>query len=132
MSWLKNKKRYLIIFLCTGLLTLTVLVVIKHIYKPHKTVAERTVKYSGTPQELLDEVHKDVTPWLNAVVRLSGTVTAMDASGFTLDNMVYCQTDSKSPPSGLQINAPATIKGRVIGYDDLLEELKLDQTIHEN
>jgi hypothetical protein len=61
--------------------------------------------------------------YLNKTVQVSGKVTTIGEDVITLDEKVSCQLQvSKSVAVGSQI----IIKGRVTGYDDLLEELKLD------
>ena len=64
--------------------------------------------------------------YLNKTVQISGKVTNVVDNVITLDEKVSCQLQvSKSVAVGSQI----IIKGRVTGYDDLLEELKLDQCL---
>ena len=61
--------------------------------------------------------------YLNKTVQVSGKVTTIGEDVITIDEKVSCQLQvSKSVAVGSQI----IIKGRVTGYDDLLEELKLD------
>jgi hypothetical protein len=63
---------------------------------------------------------------LNKTVQISGKVTNVVDNVITLDEKVSCQLQvSKKVGVGSQI----IIKGRVTGYDDLLEELKLDQCL---
>jgi hypothetical protein len=64
--------------------------------------------------------------YLNKTVQISGKVTNVIDNVITLDEKVSCQLEvSKKVAVGSQI----IIKGRVTGYDDLLEELKLDQCL---
>jgi hypothetical protein len=43
----------------------------------------------------------------------------------TLDNTIICNL--KSPDSSIKKDQAVTVKGRVVGFDDLMGELKLDQ-----
>lgn len=64
--------------------------------------------------------------YLNKTVQISGKVTNVGDNVIALDEKVSCQLQvSGKVAIGSQIN----IKGRVTGYDDLLEELKLDQCL---
>lgn len=66
------------------------------------------------------------TKYLNKAVEISGKVTSVNENVITLDEKVSCQLLISEK---VQINSQLKIKGRVTGYDDLLEELKLDQCL---
>jgi hypothetical protein len=63
--------------------------------------------------------------YLEKTITVSGIITLVNGEEVILDNSVNCNllTASKS----LKKNQKVTIKGRVVGYDDLLGEVKLDQ-----
>lgn len=63
--------------------------------------------------------------YLEKPVSISGVVTSVNDKEVILDNSVNC--NFLSTVNSLKKNQQVTIKGRVIGYDDLLGELKLDQ-----
>ncbi|MFT4697787.1 MAG: hypothetical protein ACI9SJ_000918 [Flavobacteriaceae bacterium] len=63
---------------------------------------------------------------LNKTIEVSGTITEIGANFVTLDNAVQCSFDAVV--SGISINDKVTIKGRCIGYDDLFEIVKFDQS----
>lgn len=68
--------------------------------------------------------------YLEKAISVTGTITAVEGTAVTLDNSVNCNFTTKI--SGLKTNQKVKVKGRVIGFDDLLGELKLDQcTIQE-
>ena len=46
-----------------------------------------------------------------------------------LDHGIYCQLLNASDHKELTAGGEVKIKGRFIGYDDLLEEVKLDQCL---
>jgi len=66
--------------------------------------------------------------WQNKIVELTGTISQIDQNGFMLNESIYCVKDKTSKSSLIENNS-YTIKGRIIGYDDLMEELKLDKVI---
>lgn len=101
----------------------------QYAYKPHKTTEELTADFSGTTTDFLSKVQENFNEWNNKAVELSGEITAKDENGITLNNQIYCQFRNDIDFSALKTNQPIKIKGRVIGYDDLLEELKLDKCI---
>ena len=99
----------------------------KYAYKAHKTIDELDVKFSGTAKAFSDKVQQDALIWQDVVVELDGSVTSIDDKGFMLNDNVYCQWDENSSNADIKEGQIIKIKGRMIGYDDLLEELKLDQ-----
>jgi hypothetical protein len=64
--------------------------------------------------------------YLNKAIQLSGDVTNVKDSVLTLNESVSCQFQTITK---IKIGEKVAIKGRVTGYDDLLEELKLDQCV---
>lgn len=114
-----------------GILLLAIIVgyaILNFAYKPHQTIDERDVKFTGTVEEFSKTVAKDAQPWQDVVVQLDGTITSIDANGFNLNSNTYCQLSDAKAISAIKTGQNITIKARMIGYDDLLEELKLDQT----
>lgn len=127
MNLRKNFKRFLF-FLATILIG--GIIAYKVTYKPHVTIQEKKVDYKGTSQLLLEKIEKQPNKWNNKTVEISGEITQIDPHSFMIGSQIFCQknTNTKSL-APLTIGDTYHIKGRIIGYDDLLEELKLDQVI---
>mgnify|MGYP003605456463 CR=1 FL=1 len=64
--------------------------------------------------------------YVNKAVEISGTISSSNKNEIILDGKVSCQL---SIPENIAVGSQVKIKGRVTGYDDLLEELKLDQCL---
>lgn len=64
--------------------------------------------------------------YLNKAAEITGKVTNVTQNVITLDGKVSCQLQVSEQ---VNLNSQVKIKGRVTGYDDLLEELKLDQCL---
>jgi uncharacterized protein YdeI (BOF family) len=103
--------------------------VYQYAMQPPAEIESKEVDFNGTSSAFLTEVQKDFTAWQDKVVVLSGTITARDENGITLSDQIYCQLREDVDKNKIQNLTDIKIKGRVIGYDDLLEELKLDQCI---
>ena len=101
----------------------------RYAYKPHKTIEKLEIEYDGTSHNFIEKVKEDASIWNNKIVLLSGIITSKEDKGITLNNSIYCQFREDVTSSKLKESHPISLKGRVIGYDDLLEELKLDQCI---
>lgn len=125
MSWLKKNKFLLLIVI----IVLGAYSGYKYAYKPHKTIEELAINYKGSATEFISKASSNFTDWETKVVEINGTITSKDQGGVMLNEQIYCQLKDSTRLAKLTENQKIQIKGRVIGYDDLLEELKLNQCI---
>ena len=65
---------------------------------------------------------------INQVVQFRGKITGFDSLLVIMDHRLICNSDSMMVDD-LSIGDSTTLKGRCIGYDDLLEELRLDHVV---
>lgn len=130
MTWLRKNK---IIF---GILLVGMLAIgtYKTIYKPHIQISKEQASFVGSATEFSKEMYAQENSWLNKVVQIKGTITELSELGLVLNHSIFCQFDKTTSSNKLQSNDEVTIKGRFIGYDDLLEEIKIDKCsiINEN
>lgn len=90
-----------------------------------------TVTAKNITEEFTSNADVSNKKYLEKPVAVSGLVTSVNATEVIIDNSVNCNflTAAASIKKGQNI----TIKGRVIGFDDLLGEVKMDQcTISTN
>lgn len=88
--------------------------------------SEFTTSATDVFSEFSNNSETATAKYLNKTVEISGKVTNVGENVITLDEKVSCQLQvAEKVTIGSQVN----IKGRVTGYDDLLEELKLDQCL---
>lgn len=130
MSFLKKNKKWLLPSIT--LLILGIFLAYSYVYKPHQNTEDLKVDFKGEASTILSSIKGDSTLWLNKVVELSGKVTSKDSKGITLNNSIYCQFREDTKTSEINIDDTITIKGQIIGYDDLLDELKINQCIIKN
>jgi len=125
MNWLVKNK------LLIGILILTLVgfSTYKYVYKPHKVIEELTTEFTGNSLVFITKVKEDFNLWNTKIVELEGEITFIGAKGITLNNQIYCQFKKMNQLSLIKEKQTIKIKGRVIGYDDLLDELKLEQCI---
>jgi hypothetical protein len=88
--------------------------------------SEFTVSASEVFSEFSANSQMATTKYLNKAVEITGKVTNVTDNVITLDQKVSCQLQVSEQ---VALNSQVKIKGRVTGYDDLLEELKLDQCL---
>ena len=103
--------------------------IFKYSLQAPKKIELKEVDYKGSAVNLFSKIQENSEKWQDKVVIITGKITNTDSKGITLENSIYCQLRKQTTNQELQTKQLTTLKGRVIGYDDLLEELKLDQCI---
>jgi hypothetical protein len=63
--------------------------------------------------------------YLNKTIEITGKVTKETDSIVILENTVFCLFTQKTKDR--LINSKVTVKGKCIGYDELFQEVKIDQ-----
>jgi hypothetical protein len=101
----------------------------RYAYKPHITIENSQTEYLGSSNNFIEKIKEDASVWNNKIVQLRGVISSKENRGIFLSNSIYCQFREDVNTSKLKKGQNISLKGRVIGYDDLLEELKLDQCI---
>lgn len=102
----------------------------KYVYQNHRDIATETSSFNLTSNDLINEFSinpiDSETKYLNKTIEVKGLLTNLSTNTMTLDDKVFCQFSNKIKKTPLN-NSLIKIKGRFIGYDDLLKEIKLDQ-----
>ena len=90
-------------------------------------------EFIGQSDEFKYLFTEDLEGWSNKVVEIKGTITGIYDNGVLLDENIYCQFDQNTDLSSIVVNKEVVIKGKVVGFDELLMEIKLNQcTIIQN
>ena len=89
-------------------------------------VAEFDISTSDIASSFLNNISEAEIKYLNTTIEITGAITEISSNSITLDDKVFCQF-TNAVEITLDKNSKIKIKGRVIGYDDLLEQIKLDQ-----
>lgn len=121
--------------LITGVLAIIVLGAIGYGYlsRDHKDIATASVDYTLTTEELATAFQKDeeqaIATYLNAVIEVQGTVISASEEVIELSAGISAQLQDPFTKSekGSKDETQITLRGRCIGYDSLLEEVRLDQ-----
>ena len=93
------------------------------------TIENKKIDFTGSAEELLLKITDHTEEWQDKIVVVSGEVTSSDDKGIMLSRKIYCQLKQVTDFQKINLSKNISLKGRIIGYDDLLEELKLDQCI---
>ena len=111
-------------------LIITTVIGYNYVYKDHRDIESEQTEFTMSSVEINQLFSKNPTSaeqkFLNKTIEVSGLITDINSNDITIDDTVFCQFSNNLEPS-LDKNEKVKIKGRVIGYDDLLEQEKLDQ-----
>lgn len=124
----KNKILFLfVILIVSGFL------VYNYIYKSHRDISSEEASFAITVETLAKDFKTSETDanakYLDKTISIKGTITEIDTSSnaLVIDKILFATFQEKIP-SDIQKGAITSIKGRFIGYDELLEEYNIDQT----
>ena len=94
-----------------------------------RDIASETTAFNVSSKAIVNEFTSNADAsnkkYLEKPVSISGVITSINDKEVILDNTVNC--NFLAAATTLKKNQKVTVKGRVVGYDDLLGELKLDQ-----
>ncbi|WP_243473242.1 OB-fold putative lipoprotein [Winogradskyella sp. MH6] len=111
-------------------LIITTVIGYNYVYQDHRDIESEQTEFTMSSVEINQLFSKNPTSaeqkFLNKTIEVSGLITDINSNDITIDDTVFCQFSNNLEPS-LNKNEKVKIKGRVIGYDDLLEQVKLDQ-----
>ncbi|MHA7057560.1 OB-fold protein [Aquimarina sp. M1] len=103
----------------------------KYVYQSHRDIQGEEAKFIVDATELAREFSQDPEvsskKYLNMTIIVKGGLTEIENNSMMLDDAAYCSFDGNHNISKSNLNSMYTIKGRCIGYDELLEIVKLDQ-----
>lgn len=113
-----------------SLLVIAILAVIvyNYLYQDHRDVTASEAVESFTTSELMDlftdaDIENDLKA-LDQVIALTGSVTQINEGQIIMDDQIFVEIKDLT---GIKAQQQITIKGRCLGYDDLMEEVKIDQ-----
>ena len=121
-----SKSRKISLFVLLGLLIGGYLIY-NYMYQDHRDIQSEEAKVEVKAADLVTMFSNNDSPdVLNSTVQVSGKITEVTDKSVTIDNSVQCSFDKDI--NQLKINDQVTVKGRCIGYDELFEIVKLDQS----
>ncbi len=129
---MNSKKRNNFILLGVLVFLIVSFFVYKSIFKSPDKVENIEIVFNGNTSEFLSLISTNSEEWNGKVIQLNGTISTIEQQGILLDNSTFCQFKDNTLLTKLQKDQTISVKGIVIGYDDLLNELKLNQCIIPN
>ena len=86
-----------------------------------------TVSSKSIIEEFGSNIEKSNTKYLEKAIAIKGNITKITQKQIIIDNTIICDLKELNP--SIKEGQLITLKGRVVGYDDLMGELKLDQCL---
>ena len=125
-----NRKKWILALLLIGLIA--ALLGYNYIYQDHRDIETEAPEYTIEAQELAHAFQSNeevaTQKYLNKTILVEGRVQTINTEGLTMEPSVFFAL-SENKKVNLDISEVKSIKvkGRCIGYDSLLEEIKFDQ-----
>ena len=120
-------KKQVKIVITLVLLLLGVYFAYNYMYQDHRVIKEEKAVVLISASELVNYFNENNSEKvLNKTVQFSGIITEIDTKNITLDDKVQCSFDAEI--KNLNLNETITVKGRCIGFDELFDVAKIDQS----
>ena len=98
-----------------------------YIYHKHRDIESESAEFVINATDLANEFAINPSAsekeYLNKTIEVYGSATELNEYDLTLDEKIFCQFNTKIDV----LTNKVRIKGRFIGYDNLLEQVKIDQ-----
>lgn len=98
-------------------------------YSGARNVSAEDAVFNVSSKSIIAEYDADIdksnTKYLEKAIAIKGIVSKTNQKQAIIDNTIVC--DLKESDSSIKEGQQVTLKGRVVGYDDLMGELKLDE-----
>lgn len=102
-----------------------------YLFKASRDIVSEKPTFSISAMKLLGDYNvnpeKADSLYLNKTIEISGLVTSVTDSVVIVQNGIFCLFSDKIPKGLMKYKI--TVKGKCIGYDELFQEVKLDQCI---
>ena len=100
---------------------------------PHKDFNKSRSEFTIESKDLIEFYQNDAnnanTSYLDKILLLTGVITDIGTNIIILDNGIVCTLDpSQVINKKINLGSKTSIKGRCIGYDDLLGEIRIDHS----
>lgn len=120
------------VFILVLILIVVAFAVYKYVYQEHRDIASEEANYTATVQEVFTSFTTNDSlanaQYLDKTVALRGKISEVDFVNkiITVDEKLSARFTEKLPEN-LKAQDSIHLKGRLVGFDDLLEEIQMDQ-----
>ena len=109
-----------------------IVIVYNYLYKSHRDIATENVSYSVSVQNVYNSFKQNDSlankKYVDKTIEIYGKITNIDLPSkiITVDEKLIARF-TKNVPNNLKLKSFIVLKGRLVGYDDLLGEIQMDQ-----
>ena len=120
------------VFILLVFLLVAAIAVYFYVYKGHRDIASEEANYTATVQEVFSSFTTNDSlanaKYLDKTLDLRGKISEIDFANkiVTVDEKLSARFTDKLPEN-LKPQDSINLKGRLVGFDDLLEEIQMDQ-----
>ncbi len=121
------------ILITTSLFLITGIAIYRYSYKNHRDIESETADYVVTVDGLEKEFSLNdslaTIKYQDKTIEVTAEITSIEPAnrGVVIGEKIFA-TFTDSLPKDIAINKILKIKGRFLGYDELLQEFKIDQS----
>lgn len=122
------KKKIIVIL---GILLIGLFLTYRYIYKSHRDISSEEADFTLTTATILNDYQTDEkkanAKYSDKTIIVKGKISEIDLAtkSVVLDGKLYGMMAAMD--ATLKVNDSVSLKGRFLGYDELLEEMKMDQ-----
>lgn len=126
---MKRKKLIILAILIVALISAAI--VYNYVFNSeHRNIAEEEVSIQIAAEDIFAEFQTDETiatsKYLDKVVAITGEISLVETSALSLNDIIQVSFIEGTMPD-VKPKITVTVKGRCVGYDELLEMVKIDQ-----
>ena len=104
--------------------------------KPHRDFAAEEAAYTLSAEGLVKAYKQDPSLsdslYVDQLVAVSGEISELKENALLLSPGIYLSLDSTQSMKALQVGQQVSLVGRVLSYDPLFEEVKMDNARIQN
>lgn len=121
-----RKLLIVLVFILLG----AILVYLYIFHKPHRDIVGEKASLEISANTLIEHYEQSTDSanavYLDQVVLLEGEVVEVDSASITMAPGVFCHLHSEADISSIKSGDVVKVKGRVVGFDDLFGEVRMD------
>jgi hypothetical protein len=95
--------------------------------QPHTDFKELEAVVQLSDSDVVASFSGETSPWLNQPIEVRGKVVSSSANSLLLEAGVMCQWSEEALKEGEWVGQTVTVHGRLVGFDALFGEARLDQ-----
>jgi hypothetical protein len=127
-----SSKKTILSVIITAIIALLLVVGYRYLYPEHRNIKMEAATYELSAIALVNAFkanEADATKkYIDKTLLVTGSLSSIEETSGSLDGAVFFDLDTQdSSLISNKLDTKLHIKGRCIGYDNLLEEVKIDQ-----